>query len=110
MFECLLQNWDNKNWLLRKPANSYGLAKSFYTKEISKVTGHSVGHVGVILHESISQLRKLASKQKMLEKGGRFVINAIRKENIDKNELMALSYPDQLWMEKEIKSVNKNIK
>ncbi|MFD2518732.1 zinc-dependent alcohol dehydrogenase family protein [Salinimicrobium flavum] len=40
-----------------------------------------------------------------LEKGGRLVINAIRKEEKDKEELLQLSYPDHLWLEKEIKSV-----
>jgi alcohol dehydrogenase, propanol-preferring len=33
------------------------------------------------------------------------VINAIRKEEHDKEVLMKLDYPSQLWMEKEIKSV-----
>ncbi|HOC45004.1 MAG: zinc-dependent alcohol dehydrogenase family protein [Syntrophorhabdaceae bacterium] len=42
---------------------------------------------------------------KNLEKGGRLVINAIRKEEIDKEELLGLSYPEHLWLEKEIKSV-----
>jgi propanol-preferring alcohol dehydrogenase len=40
-----------------------------------------------------------------LEKGGRLVINAIRKEEIDKEYLLKLDYPRHLWMEKEIKSV-----
>jgi len=40
-----------------------------------------------------------------LEPGGRLVINAIRKEDIDKDALLGLSYPEHLWMEKEIKSV-----
>lgn len=40
-----------------------------------------------------------------LERGGRLVVNAIRKEEIDKEELLALSYPEHLWLEKEIKSV-----
>jgi len=40
-----------------------------------------------------------------LEKGGRLVINAIRKEETDKAALSALDYPRDLWMEKEIKSV-----
>ena len=40
-----------------------------------------------------------------LAPGGRLVINAIRKEEIDKDYLLRLSYPDHLWMEKEIKSV-----
>jgi propanol-preferring alcohol dehydrogenase len=33
------------------------------------------------------------------------VINAIRKEEIDKEYLLKLDYPLHLWMEKEIKSV-----
>ena len=40
-----------------------------------------------------------------LEKGGRLVINAIRKEDVDKEALLKLDYPRDLWMEKEIKSV-----
>jgi len=40
-----------------------------------------------------------------LKPGGRLVINAIRKENIDKEVLLGLSYENHLWMEKEIKSV-----
>ena len=40
-----------------------------------------------------------------LRPGGRLVINAIRKEGIDKNYLMNLSYREHLWLEKEIKSV-----
>ncbi|MBN1145636.1 MAG: zinc-dependent alcohol dehydrogenase family protein [Anaerolineales bacterium] len=40
-----------------------------------------------------------------LAPGGRLVINAIRKEDIDKDYLLKLDYPAHLWMEKEIKSV-----
>jgi len=40
-----------------------------------------------------------------LRPGGRLVINAIRKEDRDKEELLRLSYADHLWQEKEIKSV-----
>ena len=40
-----------------------------------------------------------------LSPGGRLVINAIRKEEVDKEVLLQLDYPSQLWMEKEIKSV-----
>lgn len=42
---------------------------------------------------------------KNLEPAGRLVINAIRKEDRDKNYLMQLDYGDHLWLEKEIKSV-----
>jgi propanol-preferring alcohol dehydrogenase len=42
---------------------------------------------------------------KKLRPGGRLVINAIRKEDKDKHELLHLSYHEHLWMEREIKSV-----
>ena len=42
---------------------------------------------------------------KNLKPGGRLLINAIRKEEMDKAYLLKLDYPEHLWMEKEIKSV-----
>jgi len=42
---------------------------------------------------------------KNLEPGGRLVVNAIRKEDVDKDCLLQLDYPTHMWMEKEIKSV-----
>ncbi len=42
---------------------------------------------------------------KNLKRGGRLVINAIRKEDIDKEYLLKIDYQKHLWMEKEIKSV-----
>lgn len=40
-----------------------------------------------------------------LKPGGRLVINAIRKENHDQDELLRIKYEEHLWQEKEIKSV-----
>jgi propanol-preferring alcohol dehydrogenase len=40
-----------------------------------------------------------------LRPGGRLVVNAIRKEDFDKDALLGLSYHDHLWMEREIRSV-----
>ena len=40
-----------------------------------------------------------------LAPGGRLVINAIRKEDVDKDVLLSLDYAEDLWMEREIKSV-----
>jgi len=40
-----------------------------------------------------------------LEPGGRLVVNAIRKEETDKRQLLGLDYAKHLWLEKEIKSV-----
>lgn len=42
---------------------------------------------------------------KNLAPGGRLVINAIRKEERDKDSLLRFDYPSHLWMEREIKSV-----
>lgn len=40
-----------------------------------------------------------------LRSGGRLVINAIRKEDRDKQALLAVDYAEHIWWEKEIKSV-----
>jgi len=40
-----------------------------------------------------------------LRPGGRLVINAIRKEEADKDALLGLSYERHLWMERDVKSV-----
>ncbi len=49
--------------------------------------------------------RPVVEALKNLAPGGRLVINAIRKEDVDKEYLLQLDYPVHLWMEKEIKSV-----
>ena len=49
--------------------------------------------------------KPIVEAMKNLKPGGRLVINAIRKEEIDKNYLLKLDYPRHLWLEKEIKSV-----
>jgi propanol-preferring alcohol dehydrogenase len=40
-----------------------------------------------------------------LDRGGRLVINAIRKDDRDKAELLALDYARDLWLEREVASV-----
>ena len=42
---------------------------------------------------------------RVLEKGGRLVINAIRKEKRDKDSLLNMDYHTHLWLEKELKTV-----
>ena len=49
--------------------------------------------------------KPVAEALKNLKRGGRLVINAIRKEEKNKDYLLKLDYPLHLWMEKEIKSV-----
>ncbi|OPZ97499.1 MAG: hypothetical protein BWY71_01594 [Planctomycetes bacterium ADurb.Bin412] len=47
----------------------------------------------------------VAAALRVLDKGGRLVINAIRKEERDKKALLNLDYARDLWQEKELKSV-----
>ena len=49
--------------------------------------------------------RPIVEALRNLAPGGRLVINAIRKEEVDKEVLLGLDYPTHLWLEKEIKSV-----
>lgn len=49
--------------------------------------------------------KNIVESMKHLKPGGRLIINAIRKESSDKNELLKITYQEHLWMEKEIKSV-----
>ena len=49
--------------------------------------------------------KPVVEAMKNLAPEGRLVINAIRKEDIDKEYLLRINYPAHLWMEKEIKSV-----
>jgi propanol-preferring alcohol dehydrogenase len=47
----------------------------------------------------------IVEAMKNITPGGRLIINAIRKEEADKESLSKIDYPTHLWLEKEIKSV-----
>ena len=49
--------------------------------------------------------RPVVEALRNLEPGGRLVVNAIRKEDGDKDYLTKIDYPTHLWWEKEMKSV-----
>ena len=49
--------------------------------------------------------RPVLAALKCLRPGGRLVINAIRKENVDKSLMAEIDYTEQLWREKELKTV-----
>ena len=55
--------------------------------------------------DTTSAWRPVVAAMRQLEPGGRLVINAIRKENSDRDLLAGIDYPRDLWMEKSIKSV-----
>ena len=68
------------------------------TADESPVRLHSVIDTTPAWKPAVEALRNLRP-------GGRLVINAIRKEDLDKEELLRLDYACHLWMEKEVKSV-----
>ena len=49
--------------------------------------------------------KPVVSALQRLEPGGRLVINAIRKENRDRDLLTGIDYPRDLWLEKTVQSV-----
>jgi len=68
------------------------------TTDAAPVKLHSIIDTTPAWKPVVEALRNLAC-------GGRLVINAIRKEDRDKDCLLSLDYPTHLWLEKEIKSV-----
>ena len=80
-----------------------------FARELGAVwTGNMTDQVPEKLHGIIDTTpvwKPVVEALKRLESGGRLVINAIRKEEIDKETLLELDYPMHLWLEKEIKSV-----
>jgi len=49
--------------------------------------------------------KPIIEAMRVLEKGGRLVVNAIRKEKKDLDYVLNLDYPTHLWLEKELKTV-----
>ena len=80
-----------------------------FAKELGAVwAGDTEESTPVKLHSIIDTTpvwKPVVEALKNLHPGGRLVVNAIRKEDIDKDYLLNLDYPEHLWMEKEIKSV-----
>jgi len=68
------------------------------TEEESPEKLHCIIDTTPVWKPIVEALRNLAPD-------GRLVINAIRKEDVDKEYLTQLDYPTHLWLEKEIKSV-----
>ena len=80
-----------------------------FAKELGAVWAGDTEETSPIKLDSIIDTtpvwKPIVEAMKNLEPGGRLVINAIRKEEIDKEYLLKLNYTTHLWMEKEIKSV-----
>jgi alcohol dehydrogenase, propanol-preferring len=80
-----------------------------FARELGAVwTGPTEAEAPEPLHAIIDTTpawKPVVESLKNLIAGGRLVINAIRKEAGDKEELLNLDYSTHLWMEREIKSV-----
>ncbi len=68
------------------------------TKDISPEKLHAIIDTTPVWKPVVEALKNL-------NPGGRLVVNAVRKEDVDKEYLLQLNYTRDLWMEKEIKSV-----
>ncbi|MBI4721021.1 MAG: zinc-dependent alcohol dehydrogenase family protein [Chitinivibrionia bacterium] len=82
----------------RSHARDLGAAWTGSTEESPPEKLHSIIDTTPAWKPVVKALRNLRP-------GGRLVINGIRKEDKDKNVLLSLDYTEDLWMEKEIKSV-----
>ncbi|PIE36017.1 alcohol dehydrogenase [candidate division KSB3 bacterium] len=80
-----------------------------FARELGAVwSGDTAERTPQLLHTIIDTTpawKPVVEALKNLVPGGRLIINAIRKEDADKNLLLRLDYPAHLWLEKEIKSV-----
>ena len=82
----------------REFARELGAVWSGDTEEASPEKLHSIIDTTPAWKPVVQALKNLTA-------GGRLVVNAIRKEDGDKDYLLTLNYPEHLWLEKEIKSV-----
>jgi propanol-preferring alcohol dehydrogenase len=80
-----------------------------FARELGAVwTGDTCDTSPVLLDSIIDTTpvwKAVVESLKNLKPGGRLVINAIRKEDTDREYLLNIDYSAHLWMEKEIKSV-----
>lgn len=79
-------------------ARELGAAWAGDTADATPVPLHAIIDTTPVWKPIVEALRNLAP-------GGRLVVNAIRKEDGDKDYLLNLDYPTHLWQEKEIVSV-----
>lgn len=92
---------------------AYVFARSEQERDFSKTLGAVwAGNTGEAAPEKLDSIidttpawKPVVEALENLKPGGRLVINAIRKEENDKNYLMNADYTRHFWLEKEIKSV-----
>jgi propanol-preferring alcohol dehydrogenase len=84
-------------------------AERAFALKLGAAWSGDIGHSPPVKPQSIIDTtpawKPVVASMEHLRKGGRLVINAIRKESADRHNLENLSYENHLWHEKEIKSV-----
>jgi len=95
---------DSKIFVFARSENERAFARelgAFWTGDSSDIVPELID----CIIDTTPAWKPVLGALKNLKPGGRLVINAIRKEETDKDYLMNLDYTEHLWMEREIKSV-----
>jgi propanol-preferring alcohol dehydrogenase len=91
----------------------YVFSRNAGEREFARDLGAAwAGEIGAASPEKIDGIidttpvwKPIVEALRNLAPGGRLVVNAIRKIDEDKDELLCLDYGEHLWMEREVKSV-----
>jgi len=95
---------DSKIYVFARNPNEREFAKELGAVWAGETEAESPEKLDAII-DTTPVWKPVVEALKNLKPGGRLVINAIRKEDIDTDYLLKLNYPEHLWLEKEIKSV-----
>ena len=95
---------DSKIFVFARNENERKFAKELGAYWSGDTEDYSPAKLDAII-DTTPVWKPVIEAMKNLDRGGRLVINAIRKENIDNDYLFNLNYEKHLWYEKEIKSV-----
>ena len=95
---------NTKTFVFARSENERAFARELGAFWTGDTTDPVPGHLDCII-DTTPVWKPVIEGLRNLKPGGRLVINAIRKEEIDKDYVINLDYSEHLWMEKEIKSV-----
>lgn len=95
---------DSEVYVFARSESEREFAMSLGAKWAGDTSEHSPEKLDAII-DTTPVWKPVVDAMENLKSGGRLVINAIRKEEHDKDYLLKLSYEKHIWMEKEIKSV-----
>ncbi len=98
------QQPETKIFVFARREEERGFAKELGAFWVGDITDDAPEKLNAII-DTTPAWKPVVEGLRNLQKAGRLVINAIRKEDQDKSYLQYLSYKNHLWNEKEIKSV-----